>query len=155
MCEVSQVILSRWWVLWCVHTVREGKVWEVNDKRWGWRKVASSETSCQSLSFSHTLSGEQLFYQPLLERHCSVWSRQWSLRIGIELQPCLLPPKWPGTECLISPPVKCGCSWGSQGKNTEVVCHSLLQWTAFCQNSPPWPVHLGWPYMAWLIVLLN
>ena len=23
------------------------------------------------------------------------------------------------------------CSWGSQGKNTEVVCHSLLQWTSF------------------------
>jgi len=21
------------------------------------------------------------------------------------------------------------CSWGSQGKNTEVVCHSLLQWS--------------------------
>ena len=42
------------------------------------------------------------------------------------------------------------CSWGSQGKNTEVVCHSLLQWTTFCQNSPPWPVHLGWPYRAWL-----
>ena len=34
------------------------------------------------------------------------------------------------------------------GKNTEVVYHSLLQWTAFCQNSPAWPVHLGWPYMA-------
>ena len=29
------------------------------------------------------------------------------------------------------------CSWDSQGKNTEVVCHSLLQWTTFCQNSPP------------------
>ena len=29
------------------------------------------------------------------------------------------------------------CSWGSQGKNTEVVCHSLLQQTTFCQNSPP------------------
>ena len=28
-------------------------------------------------------------------------------------------------------------SCGSQGKNTEVVCHSLLQWTTFCQNSPP------------------
>ena len=28
------------------------------------------------------------------------------------------------------------CSWASQGKNTEVVCHSLLQWTTFCQNSP-------------------
>ena len=26
------------------------------------------------------------------------------------------------------------CSWGSQGKNTEVVWHSLLQWTTFCQK---------------------
>ena len=42
------------------------------------------------------------------------------------------------------------CSWDSQGKNTEVVCHSLLQWTTFCQYCPPWPIHLGWPYMAWL-----
>jgi len=42
------------------------------------------------------------------------------------------------------------CSWGSQGKNTEVVCHSLLQWTTFCQISPPWPIHCGWPYKAWL-----
>ena len=41
------------------------------------------------------------------------------------------------------------CSWGSQGKNTEVVCHSLLQWTTFCQNSPPWP------YIAWLMVSLS
>ena len=40
------------------------------------------------------------------------------------------------------------CSWSSQGKNTEVVCHSLLQWTAICQTSPPWPTHLGWPHMA-------
>ena len=39
-------------------------------------------------------------------------------------------------------------SWDSQGKNTEVVCHSLLQWTTFCQNSPLWPIHLGWPYTA-------
>ena len=44
------------------------------------------------------------------------------------------------------------CSWGSQGKNTEVVCHSLFQWATFCQNSPPWPISLGWPYMAWFIV---
>ena len=42
------------------------------------------------------------------------------------------------------------CSWGSQGKNTEVVCHSLLQWTAFCQTSPPWPARLGWPHRAGL-----
>ena len=47
------------------------------------------------------------------------------------------------------------CSWGSQGKNSEVVCHSLLQWTMFCQNYPPWPICLGWPYKAWLIVSLR
>ena len=29
-----------------------------------------------------------------------------------------------------------------------MVCHSLLQWTTFCQTSPPWPVHLGWPHRA-------
>ena len=29
---------------------------------------------------------------------------------------------------------------------SEVVCHSLLQWTTFCQTSPPWPAHLGWPH---------
>ena len=42
------------------------------------------------------------------------------------------------------------CSRGSQGKNTEVVCHSLFQWTMFCQNVPAWPVYLGWPFTAWL-----
>ena len=47
------------------------------------------------------------------------------------------------------------CSWGSCGKNTEVVCHSLLQWTTFCQNSQTWPVHLGWPCPAWFIVPLS
>ena len=46
-------------------------------------------------------------------------------------------------------------SWSSQGKNTGVVCHSLLQWTTLCQNSPPWPIHLGWPYTTWLIVSLS
>ena len=43
------------------------------------------------------------------------------------------------------------CSWGSQGKNADVVCHCLPQWTTFRQNSPPWFVHVGWPDMAWLI----
>ena len=37
---------------------------------------------------------------------------------------------------------------GSQSKYTEVVCHSLLQWTMFCQYSPLWPVNLGSPYTA-------
>ena len=53
---------------------------------------------------------------------------------------------WPGKfifQCHIFLPLH--CSWGSQGKNTEVVCHSLLQGTMFSQNSPPWHIHLGWP----------
>ena len=37
-----------------------------------------------------------------------------------------------------------------KAKNTEVVCHSLLQRTTFCQTSPPWPTHCGWPHTAWL-----
>ena len=45
------------------------------------------------------------------------------------------------------------CSWGSQGKNTEVVFHSLLQWTTFCQTSPPWPTHLGFPHGHGLVSL--
>ena len=47
------------------------------------------------------------------------------------------------------------CSWVSQGKNTEVACHSLLQWTTFCQNSPLWSIHLWWPFRVWLIVALS
>ena len=30
-----------------------------------------------------------------------------------------------------------------------MVCHALLQWTTFYQNSPPWPIHLGWTMMLW------
>ena len=44
------------------------------------------------------------------------------------------------------------CLWVSQGKNIKVVCYFLVQWTTFSLNSPPWPVHLGWPYKACLIV---
>ena len=36
-----------------------------------------------------------------------------------------------------------------------VVCHSLLQWIMFCQNSLLWLVCLGWPCMAWLIASLS
>ena len=48
------------------------------------------------------------------------------------------------------------CSWHSQGRNNEVVCHFLLQWTTFCQNCPSWPIHLGWPWMTelnWIYVV--
>ena len=41
------------------------------------------------------------------------------------------------------------------GKNTEVVCRSLFQWTTFCQNSPPWPICLGLSFTAWLIASLS
>ena len=39
---------------------------------------------------------------------------------------------------------------GFSRQEWKMVCHSLLQWTTFCQISPPWPSHLGWPHMAWL-----
>ena len=32
---------------------------------------------------------------------------------------------------------------------------AILQWTTFCQNFPPWPILLGWPCMAWVIVSLS
>ena len=44
---------------------------------------------------------------------------------------------------------------GFCGKNPGVVCHSLLQWTTSGQNSPPWPVRLGWLCTAWLIASLS
>ena len=47
------------------------------------------------------------------------------------------------------------CLWGSPGKNTGVCCHFLHQWTLFCQNSSLRPIHLGWPYKAWLIASLS
>ena len=34
-----------------------------------------------------------------------------------------------------------------------MVCLSLLQWTTLCQTSPPWPILLGWPHLAWLSFL--
>ena len=46
-------------------------------------------------------------------------------------------------------------SQSSRSKNTGVVCHSLLQWTTFCQNSPLCPICRGGPCTAWLIASLN
>ena len=45
------------------------------------------------------------------------------------------------------------CPWNSQGKKTDVVCHPLLQWTTFYQNSSV--VCLGWPYMAYSFIELH
>ena len=46
---------------------------------------------------------------------------------------------------------------------SRVLNARILKWLAiffssvprFCQNSPPWPNHLGWPYTAWLIVFIE
>ena len=38
-------------------------------------------------------------------------------------------------------------SWGSQGKNAELVYHSLLQWTTLCRTLHHDPFVLGGP--AW------
>ena len=46
-------------------------------------------------------------------------------------------------------------SLDSHRKYTGVVCHSLLQWIMFYQNSLPWPIHPGWSCKAWLITSLN
>ena len=73
------------------------------------------------------------------------------LELFLHWSPVLLGTYWPG-EFLFQYPIILPFHTVHgvfQGKNTSVVCHSLLQWTTFCQNSPPWPVHLGWPYMAW------
>ena len=35
------------------------------------------------------------------------------------------------------------------------VCHSLIQWTMFCQNSSLWPTHLGWPCTAHSLIELH
>ena len=48
-----------------------------------------------------------------------------------------------GSSCLMSYLFAFSyCSWGSQGKNAGLVCHSLLQWTMFCQcEIPGWMKH--------------
>ena len=43
----------------------------------------------------------------------------------------------------------------SLGKYSGVVCHFLLQWITFFQNSPLWPIYLGWTCMTWLIASLR
>ena len=47
------------------------------------------------------------------------------------------------------------CSWDSWGKNTGVICRSLLQWAVFCQNSSLWPVCLTWSCREWFLSSLS
>ena len=45
------------------------------------------------------------------------------------------------------------CSWGSQGMDTEVVCHSLLHWTTFFQTLHHDPTILRGPTQRGLVPL--
>ena len=47
--------------------------------------------------------------------------------------------------------IYCSCSLG---KNTGLGCHFFLHWM-FGQNSSLWPIRLGWPCTAWVIVSLS
>ena len=60
-----------------------------------------------------------------------------------------------GDSSLLSPVLSFYTVHEILGKYTRVVCHSLLHWITFCQDSPGWPVHFGWPYMVWLIASLS
>ena len=51
----------------------------------------------------------------------------WGLTGGVGKWPT--PVSWPQLRTGLCWFAFSYCSWGSQGKNTEVVCHSLLQWT--------------------------
>ena len=42
-----------------------------------------------------------------------------------------------------------------QARILEWGCHFLLQRTMFCQNSSLWPISLGCPCVAWLVVSLS
>ena len=43
-------------------------------------------------------------------------------------------------------------SIGSQRVGHDWVTFIFIFTFQFCQISPPWHIHLGWPYTAWLIV---
>ena len=48
-----------------------------------------------------------------------------------------------------------GCKELDKTKQTSLTHSLTLQWITFHQNSSPWPIHLGWPYMTWLTVSLS
>ena len=88
-----------------------------------------------------------------------LWARLFILSEAISplFSSSILDTFWPGQlifQCHIFLPFHT-VHGSSQGKNAEVVCHSLLQWTTFCQNSPPWHVCLGWTCMAHSFIELH
>ena len=130
-----------------------------------------------SISSVHSLSHAQLFVTPqtaVRQASLSI-TKSWSLlklmSIGLVMPSnslilccplLLLPSIFPSIRVFSKESVLCIRSFclfilfmGFSRQDTEVVCHFLLQWTTSCQNSPPRPVHLRWPYMAWVIVSLR
>ena len=107
----------------------------------------------------YSLQHQTLFSPPATTGHCFHFGSTSSFLLELFLHSSPVP-YWTPTNLEVQPfCVIYFCFFilfmCSQGKNNAVVCHSVLQWTMFCQNSPSWPVHFGWPYMAWRIVSLS
>ena len=75
----------------------------------------------------------------------SVSSFFWSY-FSTDLQ-CILGTYWPGEfifQCPIFLPFH-AVHWVLKARILRWFFPSLLQWTTFCDNCPPWPIHLGYP----------
>ena len=101
---------------------------------------------------------------------CMRWPKYWSFSFNISssnehpglicfilsgvisplISSSILGAYWPG-EFLFQYPIILP-SHTVHGVLKARILWSLLQWTTFCQTSPPWPDHLGWPHAAWLSV---
>ena len=139
-----------WWFLECRHSLLLSPVWPLPicldswtcHSRFLWNIALYSIGPC-FYHQSHPQLGIVFDLAPSLHSFWSYFSSDLQYHIGYL-------PSW-GFHLSVSYLFAFSyCSWVSQGKNTDVVCHSLLQWTTFSQTSPPWPVRLGWPHMAWL-----
>ena len=133
--------------------------------------LSSAYLRLYQFSSVQSLSRVRLFATPWIAAHqasLSITNSRTSLRLTsirsvmpsshlILCRPLLLlPPIPPESESF---PMSQLFAWGGQSTGVsalasvlpkKVVCHSLLQWTSFCQTSPPWPAGLGWPHTAWL-----
>ena len=79
------------------------------------------------------INGNQELYLPVDtdkgEAEYKKWQEGYSLSSALNTNRSAKDFFFPQTETLMA--------FKTQGKNIEVVCHSLLQWTTFCQISPP------------------
>ena len=103
-----------------------------------WRQEEKGTTEDKIIGWHHRLNGHEFGWTPGVAMDREAWR---AVVHGV-------------TKSRTGWATELNC-WASQGKNTEVVCHCLLQWTMFYQNSPPWPICLRWTYRTWVIVSLS